>query len=234
MYAKRYNSQVQDIVNNKLFVPSDELMSHRCHGEGVLDTQKQNLTCFFSIMVVGPSLTCLSMCTSMYLFTWQYPCRTMCHSLHYCPDNHRSTHESLIWTVWVHWADNVFLLVPNPPWYMKRWPSDIGVIEGTYLHPYIYISGLSHLVPYLQRAETAANCAMTRRLMRLQPPWTAMIALSPTGQSSLQFRSRRQFSTTMFFPLSTIKTPLKQNLGTQHQMTLTSSFLSKGSYPFCV
>ena len=47
MYAKRYNSQVQDIVNNKLFVPSDELMSHRCHGEGVLDTQKQNLTCFF-------------------------------------------------------------------------------------------------------------------------------------------------------------------------------------------
>ena len=119
--------------------------------------------------VVGVS-SHVSMCTSTRLTTWQYLCWTTCHSLHYYPDNHRSTQKRSIWTAWVHWGDNIFLPAPNPPWYLKRWPSDTEVTDGTFPHPYVCISGPSHLISYLQWVELAASCIMTRRLT--QPPVT--------------------------------------------------------------
>lgn len=73
---------------------------------------------------------------------------------------------------------------PNPPKHMKQWSSYIGVINGTFSHAYVYISGLPHLAPYL---ETTAICIMTHHLMGLPVAlncndclvtyWTTIIAV---------------------------------------------------------
>ena len=49
----------------------------------------------------------------------------------------------------------------------QHFPLCIGVTDGTFSHPYVYINGLAHLVPYLQQVETMASYIMTRRLTEL-------------------------------------------------------------------
>ena len=49
----------------------------------------------------------------------------------------------------------------------RHFPLCIGVTDGTFFHPYVYINGLAHLVSYLQQVETMTSYIMTRRLTEL-------------------------------------------------------------------
>lgn len=60
-----------------------------------------------------------------------------------------------------------FCQPPNPSWYMKWQPYDIGVTNETFSHPYVYISEPSHPIPYFQRVEMTANRIMMHHITEL-------------------------------------------------------------------